>query len=112
MARVYVRRWAYVRIHAIVADIPLSVYSSSFNHIATLFQRYTTNALQLKRGVFLSAPVFEWGRDLDLEKRNGWECRLTYPIHIMIITKCFLHFLCAVCFIFRMANRLRRPLYH
>ena len=72
MARVYVLRWVYVRLHAIVADIPLSVYSSSFNHIATLFQRYAVNALQLKCGVFLSAPVFEWGRDLDLEKRNGW----------------------------------------
>ena len=78
MARVYVRRWAYVRIHAIVADIPLSVYSSSFNHIATLFQRYTTNALQLKCGVFLSVPVYEWGCDLDLEKRNGWEESIDY----------------------------------
>lgn len=68
MARVYVLRWVYVRLHAIVADIPLFVYSSPFNHIATLFQRYTTNALQLKCGVFLSVPVYELGCDLDLEK--------------------------------------------
>ena len=72
----------------------------------------TITDMAKKCGVFLSVPVYELGCDLDLEKRNGWECRLTYPIHIMIITKYFLHFLCAVCFIFRMANRLRRPLYH